>query len=83
MTASPVRKMRLELIRAAFAVACCPEAHRLVKSQSRGLENIELPARDSIQWTEPTGWRHTFDGGVDHDYCYGCSDARKAKPALD
>lgn len=28
--------------------------------------------RDRIAWSEPTGWRQT--DGVEHEYCYGCSD---------
>lgn len=29
--------------------------------------------KDSIKWSEPETWRATE--GVEHDYCYGCSDA--------
>ena len=29
--------------------------------------------KDSILWSEPDGWRAT--DGVEHSYCYGCSDA--------
>lgn len=28
--------------------------------------------KDAIKWSEPTEWRLT--DGVDHSYCYGCSD---------
>lgn len=31
--------------------------------------------RDAIRWTEPQTWRQT--GGVEHNYCYGCSDAKE------
>lgn len=36
-----------------------------------GITRCEI-RRDSIRWNEPTGWRTT--DGVEHDYCYGCSD---------
>lgn len=29
--------------------------------------------KDVIKWSEPTGWRAS--NWVEHDYCYGCSDA--------
>ena len=29
--------------------------------------------KDAIKWSEPDGWRKT--NGVEHSYCYGCSDA--------
>lgn len=29
--------------------------------------------RNTIKWSEPDGWRSTQ--GVEHSYCYGCSDA--------
>ena len=29
--------------------------------------------KDAIKWSEPEEWRATE--GVEHDYCYGCSDA--------
>lgn len=29
--------------------------------------------KDSIKWGEPESWRATH--GVEHHYCYGCSDA--------
>jgi len=29
--------------------------------------------KDTIKWTEPESWRATE--GVEHHYCYGCSDA--------
>lgn len=29
--------------------------------------------KDSIKWSEPEAWRNTE--GVEHNYCYGCSDA--------
>lgn len=32
--------------------------------------------RDRIAWSEPTGWRQTV--GVEHNYCYGCSDVPSA-----
>jgi hypothetical protein len=28
--------------------------------------------RDRIVWSEPSGWR--ISEGVEHSYCYGCSD---------
>ena len=33
--------------------------------------------RDTITWSEPDGWRVTE--GVEHDYCYGCSDVGSTK----
>lgn len=38
--------------------------------------------KDKITWSEPDGWRVTE--GVEHDYCYGCSDvgSTKARAAL-
>lgn len=29
--------------------------------------------KDKIKWSEPESWRET--DGVEHNYCYGCSDA--------
>lgn len=40
-----------------------------------GISRCEI-TRDAIQWTEPDGWRRT--NGVEHSYCYGCSDAARA-----
>lgn len=31
--------------------------------------------KDSIRWSEPIAWRATE--GVEHHYCYGCSDVDK------
>ena len=41
-----------------------------------GITRCEITP-DSIGWSEPTGWKKTK--GVEHSYCYGCSDIDEAE----
>lgn len=36
-----------------------------------GITRVKIQ-KDAIKWSEPSGWKETE--GVDHHYCYGCSD---------
>lgn len=36
-----------------------------------GITRVQIE-RDIVKWSEPTGWSQT--DGVNHHYCYGCSD---------
>ena len=42
-----------------------------------GITRVEIH-EDEVLWTEPDGWRFA-QGGPMHDYCYGCSDARRVE----
>lgn len=42
-----------------------------------GITRVQID-KESIVYSEPTGWEVTE--GVTHDYCYGCSDAPTKYP---
>lgn len=41
-----------------------------------GITKVEI-SKDSIVGIEPTHWKRVT--GVEHNYCYGCSDIKKVK----
>ena len=43
-----------------------------------GVTRVEIHL-DKIYYTVPTGWEIMSDGDTDHNYCYGCSDAKHAE----
>jgi len=41
-----------------------------------GITRVQIE-KDSIRFSEPTGWKEVEQ--VEHDYCYGCSDLEASK----